>query len=85
MRLGLRDLGDGADTCVYSSTNLNLSPGAHAAANLGPLLGLENFVGLVEITSSVPIISVSLNAEAFPVFSPLPPGELNDSATLVFQ
>ena len=66
------------------STNLALLPGAHGAANLGPLLGLQNFTGFVEITSSVPIVSLSLNFEAFPVFSSLPAGELSDSTTLVF-
>jgi hypothetical protein len=67
------------------STNLILSPGGHGAANLGPLLGLQNFTGFVEITSSVPIVSLSLNFEAFPVFSSLPPGELSDSTPMVFQ
>jgi hypothetical protein len=33
-------------------------------------------LGFVKITSTIPIISVSLNAEAFPVFSSLPPGDL---------
>jgi len=66
------------------STNLTLSPGGHGAANLGPLLGLQDFVGFAEITSSIPIVSLSLNAEAFPVFSSLPPGELGDTTPLVF-
>ena len=35
------------------------------------------------ITSTVPIISLSLNAEAFPVFSSLPPGDLPSSTKLV--
>jgi len=67
------------------SANLTLPPLCHGAANLGPLLGLADFVGFVEITSSVPIISLSLNAEAYPVFSSLPPGELSGSTPLVFQ
>jgi hypothetical protein len=54
------------------------------AANPGPLLGLQNFTGFVEVTSSVPIVSLSLNFEAFPVFSSLPAGELSDSTALVF-
>jgi hypothetical protein len=65
-------------------TNLTLPPGGHGSANLGPLLGLQNFVGFVEITSSVPIVSLSLNAERFPAFSSLPPGDLSDSTPLVF-
>ena len=60
-----------------------LGPLAHGSANLGPLLGLSSFTGFVEITSTIPIISVSLNAEAFPVFSSLPPGDLPSSTTLV--
>jgi hypothetical protein len=57
-------------------------PNAHEAANIGPLLGLANFTGSVQITSRVPIISLSLNAEAFPVFSALPPGYLTGSTPL---
>lgn len=52
------------------TTNLELAPLAHSAANIGPLLGLTNFTGSVAITSTVPIISLSLNAEAFPCFHP---------------
>jgi hypothetical protein len=55
---------------------LTLGPLAHTSANVGPLLGLANFTGSVQVTSTVPIISLSLNAEAFPVFSSLPPGDL---------
>ena len=65
------------------STNINLGPLAHGAANLGPLLSLESFTGFVEVTSTIPIISLSLNAEVFPVFSSLPPGDLPGSTTLV--
>jgi hypothetical protein len=75
---------------VYSSTGAHLGgkviplgPLAHGAANLGPLLGLANFTGFVKITSTIPIISLSLNAEAFPVFSSLPPGDLPGSTVLV--
>jgi hypothetical protein len=75
---------------VYSSTGaqlgskvLTLGPLAHGAANLGPLLGLSNFTGFVKITSTLPILSLSLNAEAFPVFSALPPGDLPGSTVLV--
>jgi len=58
------------------STSVTLGPLAHGSANLGPLLGLSSFTGMVEIVSSIPIISLSLNAEAFPVISSLPPGDL---------
>jgi hypothetical protein len=62
---------------------ITLGPLAHGSANLGPALGLSSFTGFVEITSTIPIISLSLNAEAFPVFSALPPGDLPDSTVLV--
>jgi len=75
---------------VYNATGANLgsatvtlAPLAHSAANLGPLLGLSGFTGFVKITSTNPIISLSLNAEAFPVISSLPPGDLPASTTLV--
>jgi len=75
---------------VYSATGtqlgskvISLGPLAHGAANLGPLLGLSNFIGAVKITSTIPIVSLSLNAEAFPVFSALPPGDLPGSTVLV--
>ena len=60
-----------------------LGPLAHGAANVGPLLGLSNFTGGIKITSTIPIISLSLNAEAFPVFSSLPAGDLPGSTQLV--
>ncbi|MBI3894384.1 MAG: hypothetical protein HY313_00485 [Acidobacteria bacterium] len=69
---------------ILGSKSVSLSPGAHGASNLGPLLGLSNFSGWVDIVSTVPIVSLSLNAEAFPVFSSLPPGELASSAGLTF-
>jgi hypothetical protein len=58
------------------TTSITLGPLAHGSANLGPLLGLQSFTGMVEITSTIPIISLSLNAEAFPVISSLPSGDL---------
>jgi hypothetical protein len=64
------------------STVITLGPLGHGAANLGPLLGL-NFTGFVKITSTIPIISLSINAEAFPAFSALPPGDLAGSTVLV--
>ncbi len=58
------------------SSNLVLAPLAHSSANVGPLLGLANFTGSLEVSSTSPIISLSLNFEASPVFSSLPPGDL---------
>ena len=75
---------------VYNATGaklaskpITLGPLAHGSANLGPLLGLSNFTGFVKITSTGPIISLSLNFEAFPVFSSLPPGDLPGATVLV--
>jgi hypothetical protein len=74
----------------YSATGIRLGsqivtlgPLAHGAANLGPLLRIASFTGFVKITSTLPIISLSLNAEAFHVFSSLPPGDLPSSTLLV--
>jgi hypothetical protein len=64
------------------TTSITLAPLAHGSANLGPLLSLQNFTGSVEITSTIPIISLSLNAEAFPVISSLPPGDLPASTAI---
>ncbi len=67
---------------ALGSTVVQLAPNAHGAANVGPLLGLNSFTGSVQITSTVPIVSLSLNAEAFPVFSALPPGDLPSGTAL---
>jgi hypothetical protein len=67
---------------TLGSTTFLLQPNQHGAANLGPLLGLTSFTGSVQITSAIPIISLSINAEAFPVFSSLPPGDLPDGTPL---
>jgi hypothetical protein len=68
---------------LLGSTIINLGPLGHGSANVGPLLGLQSFTGFMELTSTIPIISLSLNAEVFPVFSSLPPGDLPSSTTLV--
>ena len=49
-------------------------PGGHDAHGMGSLFGLTSFTGSLEVTSTVPIVSLSLNFEADPVFSSLPPG-----------
>ena len=43
------------------------------------LFGLPSFTGSLEITSTKPIVSLSINFEAAPVFSSLPPGDLDAS------
>ena len=73
----------GAAGAKLGSTTVTLAPLGHGAVNPGPLLHLGSFAGLVEVTSSIPIVSLSINAEAFPVFSSLPPGDLPGSTTLV--
>ena len=60
---------------AVASANVTLAPGAHGSQNLGPLLGVSNFQGSVAITALQPIVSLSLNSEASPIFSSLPAGE----------
>ena len=65
---------------TLASVDRTLLPGGHDAQNMAPLFGLTSFTGSIEVTSPVPIVSLSLNFEAYPVFSSLPPGELDPSA-----
>ena len=69
-----------ADGETLASVDKNLSPNGHAAQNMAPLFGLSSFTGSLEVTSTAPIVSLSLNFEAAPVFSSLPPGELDAAA-----
>ena len=69
-----------ADGQMLASVDKNLSPNGHAAQNMAPLFTLSSFTGSLEVTSTVPIVSLSINAEAAPVFSSLPPGELDAAA-----
>jgi hypothetical protein len=65
------------------TTTFNLAPNAHRAANINSLMTLPStFTGSIQITSTMPIISLSLNAEAFPVISSMPPGDLPDGTPL---
>ena len=75
---------------VYDNTGLELGshaitlgPLAHGAANVAPLLGLQPFTGFLKITSTIPIISLSLNYEVAPIFSSLPPGDLPSTTLLI--
>ena len=65
---------------VLASVDRELSPGGHDAHGMGALFGLTSFTGSIEVTSTEPIVSLSLNFEADSVFSSLPPGELDASA-----
>ena len=69
-----------ADGQMLASVDKNLSPNGHAAQNMAPLFALSSFTGSLEVTSTVPIVSLSINAEAAPVFSSLPPGEPDAAA-----
>ena len=64
---------------VLASVVRTLLPGGHDAHGMMSLFGLTSFTGSVEVTSTEPIVSLSINAEADPVFSSLPPGELDAS------
>ena len=65
---------------VLASVDRELLPGGHDAHGMAELFGLTSFTGSIEVTSTEPIVSLSLNFEADPVFSSLPPGELDASA-----
>ena len=65
---------------TLASVDRTLLPAGHGAQNMAGLFGLTSFSGSLEVTSTEPIVSLSLNAEAAPVFSSLPPGELDPSA-----
>ena len=65
---------------TLDSFDQTLMPGGHGAQNMAGLYGLSSFTGSLEITSTEPIVSLSLNAEAAPIFSSLPAGELDPSA-----
>ena len=69
-----------ADGLTLASVDKNLSPNGHDAQNMALLFGLSSFTGSLEITSTEPIVTLSLNFEAAPVFSSLPPGELDAAA-----
>ena len=59
---------------VLASVDRTLLPGGHDAHGMGALFGPTSFTGSIEVTSTEPIVSLSLNFEADPVFSSLPPG-----------
>ena len=63
---------------VLASVVRTLSPGGHDAHGMSELFDLSSFTGSIEVTSTEPIVSLSINFEADPVFSSLPPGETID-------
>ena len=68
------------DGLTLASDGLMLSPNGHGAANMVDLFDLSSFSGSLEVTSTEPIVTLSLNAEANPIFSSLPPGDLDAAA-----
>jgi hypothetical protein len=70
---------------ILGSTKVILQPNEHGVGNIGPLLGLDSFTGSVQITSTVPILSLLVNGEAYPVFSSLPPADLPGGTALSSQ
>ena len=64
---------------TLDSFDQTLMPGEHGAKNMAGLFSFSSFTGSLEITSSEPIVTLSINAEAAPIFSSLPPGELDPS------
>ena len=70
---------DAAGNELARSTLLTLLPRGHGAENMVDLFDLTSFTGSLEVTSTAPIVSLSLNNEADPVFSSLPPGEVDDA------
>ena len=70
----------GAEGRVLARVDRTLLPGGHEAQNMASLFGLPSFSGSLEMTSTEPIVSLSLNFEAAPVFSSLPPGEVDAAA-----
>ena len=64
---------------VLAIVDRTLLPQGHEARNMSILFGLGSFTGSLEVISTEPIVSLSINAEADPVFSSLPPGEVDAS------
>ena len=65
---------------VLAIVDRTVLPQGHEAQNMALLFGLGSFTGSLEAASSEPIVSLSINAEADPVFSSLPPGEVDKPA-----
>ena len=65
---------------VLASVDETLPPGWYEALVMETLFGLIRFTGSLEVTATAPIVTLSINAEAAPIFSSLPPGELDPSA-----
>ena len=70
---------------VIATQSITVPAGWHNSKNLGPLFSLASFQGSVTITASAPIVSLSLNAEASPIMSSLPPGQPDGSPAVGAQ
>jgi hypothetical protein len=74
-----------ATGAVLGNTTVNVPPSGHSATNVSTWLN-QSFTGSVQIISTIPIVSLSINAEAYtqayPVVSSLPPGDLDGTTAL---
>ncbi len=64
---------------TLASVVRTLLPEGHVAHVMVELFGFTSFSGSLEVTSTEPIVSLSINTEAASVFSSLPPGEVEES------
>ena len=65
---------------TLASVDRTMLPDGHDAHVMSALFGFTSFSGSLEVNSTEPIVSLSLNFEAAPVFSSLPSGEVDESA-----
>jgi len=65
---------------IAATASLTVPPSLHGAVFIGELLKLPAFAGSIHVTSTAPIVVLTLNFEAAPVFSSLAPADL-DSVT----
>jgi len=70
---------------TLATTSRNLGPGGHDARGVSELFSGVSFTGSVLISSTVAIVSLSLNFEADPVFSSLPPSEIGAPSAGPFE
>ncbi len=62
----------------WVTVHKSVGPRSHAAFTIADLFGLiYSVVGSIEITSDVPVVSLSINTEAWPSFGSLPPGAVD--------
>jgi len=67
---------------IVGTASLTLPPASQGSLFIGELLKLPAFAGSIQVTSTAPIVVLTLNFEAAPVFSSLPPAELDSTTAL---